>query len=52
MRREEENQKLNQLINDYKIENEKCTKKIHDLKDKLQNTKYKFYVDREKASGN
>lgn len=40
-RKEEDNQKLNQLINDYKRENSKCTQKIVELKEKLQNTKYK-----------
>lgn len=40
-KREEENEKLAKLINDYKLENEKCTKKIQELKDKLSNTKYK-----------
>lgn len=44
--REEESEKLNKLINDYKFENDKCTKKIVELKEKLQNTKYKFFVDR------
>ncbi|CDW82217.1 UNKNOWN [Stylonychia lemnae] len=50
-----ETDKLNQLINEYKRENTKCTQKITELKDKLQNTKYKqafnihlyrFYIDR------
>lgn len=39
-KREEENEKLNKLINDYKRENEKCTVKIQELKDKLHNAKY------------
>eukprot|EP00347_Sterkiella_histriomuscorum_P005865 403354982 len=42
----EDNEKLNQLIQEYKMENSKCTQKITELKDKLQNTKYKFYIDR------
>jgi len=41
----EESSKLNKLISDYKKENERCSKKIAELKDKLQNTK--FYVDKQ-----
>jgi hypothetical protein len=34
-KKEEESEKLNKLILDYKFENERCTQKIQELKDKL-----------------
>jgi Skp family chaperone for outer membrane proteins len=34
-RKEEESEKLNKLILDYKNENERCTAKIQELKEKL-----------------
>ncbi len=40
-KKKEESEKLNKLINDYKRENSRCTQKIVELKEKLQNTKYK-----------
>lgn len=40
-KRDEENDKLNKLISEYKRENSRCTQKIVELKEKLQNTKYK-----------
>mmetsp|Transcript_42406 Transcript_42406/g.31055 ORF Transcript_42406/g.31055 Transcript_42406/m.31055 type:complete len:89 (+) Transcript_42406:470-736(+) len=41
-KREEENAKLTQMINDYRMENEKCTKRIQELKEKLINQKQRF----------
>ena len=40
-KKEEESDKLKKLIDEYKRENSKCTQKILELKEKLQNTKYK-----------
>jgi len=40
--REEENEKLNLLIEEYKRENERCSLKISELQDKLHTTSNKF----------
>lgn len=40
--REDENEKLNNLIEDYRRENERCSQKIHELQEKLNMTTNKF----------
>jgi hypothetical protein len=40
--REDENEKLNNLIEDYRRENERCSQKIQELQEKLNVTTNKF----------
>ena len=40
--REDENEKLNNLIEDYRRENERCSQKIQELQEKLNVTTTKF----------
>ncbi|CDW80620.1 UNKNOWN [Stylonychia lemnae] len=46
--REEENDKLNKLIDEYRKENEKCAMKIQDLQLKLHTTSNKFQAEKDK----
>jgi len=39
---DDENEKLNYLIDEYRKENDKCSKKIHELQGKLQTTQSRF----------
>jgi hypothetical protein len=43
--REDENEKLNTLIEDYRRENERCSQKIQELQEKLNLTSTKFKMD-------
>ena len=40
--KEEENEKLNSLIDEYRKENDRCAQKIQDLQEKLHTTSVKF----------
>ena len=42
---DEENDKLNSLIDEYRKENERCSVKIQELQDKLHQTSSKFYKE-------
>lgn len=48
---DEENEKLNQLIEDYRRENERCTSKIHELQEKLHATGKKVQKDKAVSRG-
>ncbi len=52
--REDENEKLNSLIEDYRRENERCSQKIQELQEKLNLTTNKFVHEggRNAALGN
>jgi predicted nucleic acid-binding Zn-ribbon protein len=39
---DDENEKLNYLIDEYRKENDKCSRKIHELQDKLHQTQNRF----------